>query len=244
MLYKTINGEKFNMRKTFYPFKEFEGHTIVLNRGNKCVVQKGYSDHIPQNIKHLFEDDNNFFNDWFNGYVVFHKSELPREFALDYDRQGLQFLQIHKGITYQELITSDEEKYKKLVELKNEKFTKLNAETEKEGFQNYSEKSGDIRDWFRDEQIKIGYDWIVYGFDCNHYEDHSNPLFKDPEYIFMLVEQMESQILALAEIWDDFTAQPSTDLKRLLLDNVIAQAEIKTELGLGGLFKLMGGDEL
>lgn len=251
MKYTTSNNETIEMVKDFYPFNVKPSKNmkveIVINEGNKCVLKLEHQldPMIPPHLVKMLQQP-----PWHNGYVVFHKSELPTEFALDYDREGLNFLSIHKGISYHEIVCSDSEAEKELVkEYKNkfaerEKRWKDKFDPKKHGDQYMSERE-DIENWFRDAKIKLGYEWIVYGFDCNHLDDDKDPLLQDPNHIFQLTVQMEQQIRALASIWTEFKAQPSSDLKMLLLQNVINQAEIKTELGLGGIIRLMNGsDEL
>ena len=79
------------MKYNFYPFnkekisKHFE---LVKVWGNKAIIKKtAYIGHYGHRAP-------------YNGYVVIPNSEIPRKWQGSYNADGLQYLQIHGGITY------------------------------------------------------------------------------------------------------------------------------------------------
>jgi len=47
-------------------------------------------------------------------------------------------------------------------------------------------------------------DYVVFGFDCTHKGDDKRPELDNPDYVMELVEDMERQLLAYAEVVEDW----------------------------------------
>ena len=108
MKYQLSTGEFVDANFDFFPFIEHENYTILKSETNKSVISNEIK--LPKNYPTPY-----FINTtWLTGYVVFHHSEIPKDFAYGYNCKGMSFLNIHGGITYQGVISSDNEKRKKL----------------------------------------------------------------------------------------------------------------------------------
>jgi hypothetical protein len=250
-IYTTRNGEKVELVKDFYPFSfpQMEGQNaeVVIDKDNKAVMSiELLSPNVPPELKRIIDRHSK----WFCGYVVFHHTDVPKEFAYDYNREGMSFLNIHGGITYSGLVpfAKDKEEYKKLHGLVSKKHKELHElayrkESVGETLDDYMDRKMDIMNWYIDEKVRIGYEWIVFGFDTNHHNDENNPLLKDKDHVMQLTIQMEQQINALIDVWDSNFKNLSTDLKKSLINTIRSQAEIDCEIGLGGLLKLLSGED-
>ena len=81
--------------RNFYPFLPV-GRSQVINIQDDCVVVKcdGYVSSIP-NLPDI--------PDWFCGYCAIKKDKLPNAWWGDYEADGIEFLNVHGGITYAKL---------------------------------------------------------------------------------------------------------------------------------------------
>ena len=79
-----------NKNYNFYPFNRKGDHDLVLVKGNKAVTRVKAS-HSPLRAP---------IRAPFNGYVVFHKKDIPKSWWGGYSADALQYLNIHGGITY------------------------------------------------------------------------------------------------------------------------------------------------
>ena len=239
--YITNAGDVIEMAKDFYPFTDRQSAELAIDRGNKAVIASKME--IPAYASKFLQD----MSQWCCGYVVFHHTDVPVDFAFGYDRSGLEFLNVHGGFTYTGLVpfAKDKEKWLQLRQTTIDKYRALSKEyedTENKIDSDYWNRKSDIHDWSIDEQVRMGYEWIVFGFDTNHHSDELNPLLKDPEYVFKLTVQMEEQLKELASIYDDFK-QHTPDIKKMLIQKIREKANIECEFGLGAILKLLAGEE-
>jgi hypothetical protein len=82
--------------------------------------------------------------------------------------------------------------------------------------------------------------FVVFGFDCAHCDDDENPDLKDVSYVMRLAAQMESQLITYAkriEKWRDANRERRIEI----IESIIREAEVKTELGFGALVGMLGG---
>jgi hypothetical protein len=178
---------------------------------NKCVIENkivGY---------HTF----------FCGYVVFPKKDIPADWWGNYDAPGLQQLAVHGGLTLCEIYEAkDQEEYVKKYELER---VKLDSDRNVD-FNKYAELKKELL--FNLSKTPDGY--VVFGFDCGHYNDDKNPDLKDPNHVMMLVEQMEDQLTEFAKVYNQYL-ECNTEEQAQLMEKVTADASLRTEMGIGRL---------
>jgi len=232
------------IKKDHYPFNH---KATVINRGNKAVMLNDLTKGMPSMGK--FDRMLKFYC----GYVVLHRSQVPHDFVLRNDAPGMGLLNIHGGITWDDIYNTDLKAAEELLKecrAKHEAHsndeaqkTLLRSKGEKaidKAF-NYFDRKEDIVNWYDDQRMLLDYNFVAYGFDCGHAGDENNEALQDPEYVFKLTEQMELQILSLASVWEQFKAG-GDETKEILINNIIKEAFIETNPGLIGLLKRMSGE--
>lgn len=149
--------------------EDYPYNSACLTEGDLAVVKHGDLGHLC-------------------GYCAFKDDEIPAEWRGNYDAPGLQYLNIHGGITY--------------------------------------------------AKHKNGY--TVFGLDCAHAGDEHRPELSDPQYVLDLARQMRAQIAIFSyryQEWIDGDHISRTNL----INEIRAEADIQTELGLGAMIDLLTG---
>ena len=210
--------------KNFYPFNYGKGG-VKLIEDNRCV--------IGIDMGHLC------------GYVAFKPKDVPEEWHGQSDASGLQYLKIHGGITYADIASDGEEASKIASKNRNDKLEKMRKEIDiKNDSQKYWDERKKIITEELEEKKSLGYDWVIFGFDCAHADDEFNSNLRDPKHVMELTKQMESQMKALAERWVYYKGEDQ-DSKCKLLDEIRAMATINTSAGMGEMLGMLsGGDNI
>lgn len=175
------------------------------------------------------------------GYVVLAKKDIPKDWWGDYSAPGLQQLAIHGGLTFCEIEGSldQETHYEEYVEA-------LNSMKEEWSFQ----KRMDVREKLRKEYIakcsKTDQGYVVFGFDCGHAFDESNPSLKDPNHVMMLVEQMHNQLVKFASLYQDYLEAGNNPViknvkRKAIMTDVLNEAELVTGTSFGHMIDLLAG---
>lgn len=246
VLYAFLDYELF--KKLFFPFN----HRELVWRCNNIAIVKVDRPYMRNPIfkkmgMNLFQRDFNY-----NGYVAFKASEIPEEWHGNYKASGLEILNIHGGITYAQINVVDKKKetelYKEmkkahdmLMEVSKRDEIKFKAGEFPTKAMSYLNESIKLQDSLMDFRRRIGYDWVVFGFDCAHSGDDENPDMGDLNYIIKLTVQMRDQMIEFAKVWNLYMATESDKARAEIIDSVRSKAEIRTEMGLGGLLNLMMG---
>lgn len=158
------------VKYNFYPFNS-ERYYIAIE-DNKAVVK--------HSLGHLC------------GYVVLENNKIPKEWIGNYNSDGLQYLNIHGGLTY----------------------------------------------------CKEEHPYTVFGFDCSHLHDDSNPLLQQLSHVMRLTRQMEQQLLEFISRYEEYRKEDKEDRIKIL-DEIRSTAEIQLELGFMALIDtLSGGDQI
>lgn len=185
----------------------------------------------------------------FCGYVVFRKKDIPKDWWGNYDAPGLQYLNVHGGLTYCEIEgATDQEKYeeeyrRKLKALSEED---LPSPTNFEEVSKYFDRRKEIRAEYVANLSKDEVGYVVFGFDCAHYADRNNASLQDPNHVMMLTEQMEFQMLKFRDQYENYRdAHPSVrDITReTIITNVRREADIQCELGFGAMIEKLRGED-
>lgn len=79
-----------NKKYNFYPFNRKGEYDLILVKDNKAVIR----------VQASFSPFKAPIRAPFNGYVVFHKKDIPKAWWGNYSADALQYLNIHGGITY------------------------------------------------------------------------------------------------------------------------------------------------
>jgi len=211
----------------FYPFTH-EG--VVKAEGNKAVrLIKGA---IPR--------------DFFCGYCVFHKDELPRRWRYSKQSRELQYLQIHVGITFFRCETNLLGLQKLLYAFArrmNRLKTPLYALCRKVKGKDALGHVSPIYAWVEGVIEGVFGAWgqyLVFGFDCNHIWDERETKTQNLDYVWQLTIQMENQIRALAKRDAEFQRADKAGRFKIL-DEVRETATMKTEFGVGAMLGILSG---
>jgi len=168
---------KKSMKYNFYPFNGKGNYKLVLVKDSKAVIE-------------INNPEIRNYRAPYNGYVVFHRKDIPKDWWGNYNADALQYLNIHGGITF----------------------------CKKEG------------------------NYIVFGFDCAHSGDETNPKLKDINYVMQLTEQMEEQIMEYKKVIKKWRGY---GIKRRcrLLDEITAKGKIKEKASFGKMIDMLSGGQ-
>jgi len=184
---------------------------------NKCVVENTIGG----------------FRTFLCGYVVFPKKEIPAPWWGNYNAGGLQQLAIHGGLTFCEIYEAkDQEKYQKEYEVVRDALSKANPLDAK--LQDFLK----LRQQFQDNLCLTDDGYVVFGFDCGHFNDDTNPDLKDPNHVMMLVEQMEEQLVEFAKVYYEYLGSSQAE-RTQIIEKVIAEAPLRTEMGIGRMLEIL-----
>lgn len=233
-------------KKPFFPFNHPQ---LIWERDNMAII-KNERDiaSLPEGMRETFQRlyKRDFF---YCGYVAFKKDQIPEAWHGSFKPPGLELLEIHGGITWAEVIVEEKEKeiIKETQELRNllgEVYE--NKKKEKLGefpstSMKYFEDRQKIVDLYDEQRKMAGYVWVVFGFDCNHYNDEENENLGDLNHLILLTKQMNDQLLEFAKVWNLYMATENDEDRCIILDSVRNKAAIRTEMGLGGMLSMLMG---
>lgn len=220
------------MEFKFYPFDHKDSKIDKIVYKNRCVL-------FP----------NKDAESWRSpcGYVALKKTSIPSDWWGNYNAVGLQRLMIHGGLTYcrQEMVpgqTELQEKYlKKRLELDDEDIKDSTERALKK-----MDRRMKLEEDFNSELSASPEGYVVFGFDCGHYRDDQNENLKDPNHVMMLVEQMESQLIKFAEVYDQYkNANDAIKdvVRKSIMANIHREADIQCEMGFGALLEILKNGE-
>lgn len=87
---------------------------------------------------------------------------------------------------------------------------------------------------------EIEKNYVVFGLDCMHLDDDTNPKMKDPKYVMKLTEQMEQQILDYAKNYKKWKKY-GKKRRIALIESIRKKGKIKSELGFGAMIGVISG---
>ena len=231
-------------KKLFFPFN----HPGLVWQHENMGIVKSERDFMKDDsiassfLKRLYKRDYMYC-----GYVAFRKDVLPEEWHGSYISSGLEMLEIHGGITYADIGVEDKGKEiaaihetQKLLDILGEAYEDKLTDIDT-GNKYFSERQK-IIDLHNERLKESGYRYVVFGFDCAHSGDEENEKLGDLNHVVMLTVQMRDQITEFAKVWNLYMATESKKDKCIILDSVRSKAEIRTELGLGGMLNLITGN--
>jgi len=205
----------------FFPFNLTEAHDGTPVKKwvykNKCVV----------------ENKIGLFKTFLCGYVVLPKKDLPPEWWGNYDAVGLQQLAIHGGLTFCEIYEAkDQEIYQKKYEDARDALSEASPlDAKLQDFLN-------LKRQFQENLSLTNDGYVVFGFDCAHFNDDTNPDLKDPNHVMMLVEQMEDQLIEFANVYYQYIIS-SDEERTQIMERVLADAPLRTEMGIGRMLEIL-----
>lgn len=82
--------------------------------------------------------------------------------------------------------------------------------------------------------------YCIFGFDCAHAGDDDDPNMLDPEYVMILVDKMEEQLLSYKKIIRKWR-NADTEKRLELLDEI--RGTTTEQLGFGAMIDIMSGGE-
>lgn len=209
---------------TRYHLKHYKQKPFLLRDGN-CFVIRVDKEKLPE-IEGLSRDTLSILQDsHYNGYVIYHRSEIPEELHGVYDAEGLQSLSIHGGITYAEVGPFKKKEYTKIRKKLRNKYPDFFVRME----------------LFRIAKKEHPYQFICFGFDCAHAGDENRKELKDPQHVMSLTKQMDAQIRRLTHVYPYFKEADDRS-KRGVLDLIQNEATLETGWGLGGMLNAMSGN--
>lgn len=235
------------MEKTydFYPFtfpKEKGDKWVYKNR---CVLRIKH-DYVPKDapafIKEIMGESH------MCGYVVLPKSRVPREWWGEMSAPGLSRLAIHGNLTYCDVEGDpNQERIRKEIRDRMERLHEKYKEISKDKTELYFKERMGIKEWEIKQYQDNDEGYVVFGFDCNHHSDHKNKDLQDPNHVMMLTEQMEQQLLAFADVYQEYKDAekvPATKdiVQTTIIRNIRREAELKTQMGLGGMLDILSGE--
>lgn len=234
-------------KKLFYPFNHpnlvWERENMAIIKGDRAWVRDPA---ISDFLKSMFKRDFQYC-----GYVAFKRDQVPEEWHGSYHASGLELLEIHGGITYAEVGLEDKEQEKQIIKESNKlkgMLGEVYEQKKREKFgeypktaMNYFDDLGKIMDLNKEEMKAAGYVWVVFGFDCAHSGDEENEDLGDLNHIIKLTVQMSDQLVEFAKVWNLYMATESDKDRCTILDSVRNKAEMRTEMGFGGMLSLLTG---
>jgi len=217
-----ITRSKYN----FYPFNH---EHCELVKDNKAVLQVIYG----SGNSHLC------------GYVALKKEQVPKEWWRNYDADALQYLNIHGGITYCQVLNNNEKIVKQANKNLDNKINNLRESTD------LLSLSIDESCKYFGQRIKLELNnnleiakhknsYVVFGFDCNHYQDEDDSRLKDLNYVMELVEDMEIQLIAYSKVVHKWRKE-SQEKQAQMMDEVTALVKHKEEIGFGAMIDMLCG---
>lgn len=212
------------MKYNFYPFRGGKNYELVLVEGNKAVIRmKTTYSRAP-----------------YNGYVVFHTKDIPKDWWGNYNAGALQYLDIHGGITFCECYNNDIKVNKKNIDKTKKKLEKVEEKTEdSKDYMNKFKKQQGVRLKANKELAELDNSYIVFGFDCAHSGDETNMLLKNPEHVMLLVEKMEKQLMDYAKIYEKWKKMDRE--KQIKAIEYITGERNMNELGFGAMIDMLAG---
>lgn len=224
---------KENETYKFFPFTVKDAYQRIIYK-NRCVL-------VPKDgasLKHLC------------GYVAFKKTDIPKDWWGDYNAPGLQKLLVHGGITYcaQHAVPNQKKIEKKYEDMIHALYEKENQPIRVEGdaIMQRMHKANQLRKEKNLELSKSDEGYVVFGFDCGHYNDEQNQSLKDPNHVMILTEQMESQLLKFKESYDDYKNAEGVIknvVRKAIMENVHREADINLEPGFGAILEMISGED-
>lgn len=207
------------LKYNFYPFNGKGDYELVLVNENKAVIRMNTT----------------YMRAPYNGYVTFPTKDIPKDWWGNYNAGALQYLDIHGGITFCECYDNNEGELRKNIfeqiqkvrnvkgidwQMKWDKTRKLELKANK--------KIGSLKD-----------SYIVFGFDCGHFNDESNKELYNLEFVMKLTERMEQQLIAYAKIYKKWKKMNREEQIKTMEEIV---GELKTsELGFGCMLDILAG---
>lgn len=211
----------------FFPFAARDKKFQQIIYKNRCVLVPLAKDAWPQHMC---------------GYAVFKKTDIPKDWWGNYNAPGLQQLLVHGGITY---CRQFEVPNQKNIERRYErKIDKLYADNKMEAMKRMN-AANKLREEMNLELSKSDEGYVVFGFDCGHYQDAENPLLKDPNHVMILTEQMESQLMKFKDSYEqyrDAEGVVKNVVRKSIMENVHREADIRLEPGFGAMIDMLSGE--
>jgi hypothetical protein len=202
---------KSKSKLNFYPFNHKD---CILIKDNKAILSCD---------SHLC------------GYVALPVDQVPVEWYGEYNADALQYLNIHGGITFCEVYSNDiGYKY-----FESKAVEEINGIQETD-FMKRMDLRKEIIQKYNKEIVKLNDSYIVFGFDCNHYRDENNAELKDINYVMLLTQDMEDQLLTYSKSIDIWR-QANKEEKIKLMDVIRERSIVKEELGFGAMIGILGG---
>lgn len=227
----------------FYPFNYPYPERRWIYK-NRCVlkVQHEIPSNVPEEVK-IFLGDYHLC-----GYVTLPKTAVPKDWWGNYEAPGLTRLAIHGNLTYcqvegdpnqKEILSEYRETMENLLKKKPDGLKALSA---------FFNKKKAMDEWMKREFQKNDEGYVVFGFDCNHLNDHDDPNLKDPNHVMMLTEQMEQQLLDFAERYQEYidaSKNPATEnfVQTTIIREILRKADFKTKIGFGGMLNILTGKD-
>lgn len=220
------------MELDFYPFDHDDPTLDKIAYKNRCV---------------LFPKKN--APEWRTacGYVVLKKTDIPSDWWGNYDAPGLQRLMIHGGLTYcQQVQVPNQKEIVENYRKKIEKLRKDDGDKSLKGISKRMDRERKLMVELNNELSKSPEGYVVFGFDCGHHGDAENKDLKDPNHVMILTEQMESQLVKFAEVYDQYkNANDAVKdvVRKSIMANIHREADIQCEMGFGAMLEMLGGEE-
>ena len=207
----------------------------VLREGNLIVyrMDKPWVNDLSEELRALTGEKDYHLN----GYVVYHKSEIPSEWHGNYEH--LNFLNVHGGITYADVNKIGRRSKWKIKKFMSSYVQKLRKQNPKNGLEAIVKRIETIQ---RLKKLS-NYQVVVFGFDCNHHTDQQNPNLFDPNYVLELTRTMDNQIRKFARAWNYYKSSTQEE-KVEIIDIIRGDENNISEIGFGGLISLLAGKTL
>lgn len=169
-------------------------------------------------------------------------------------------MNIHGGITYCEIEGCDGQKaidkwYNNKTKKTAEEESRVVEKAEKEKmnnkdkiklFNNMMAKREELRKEYINKLKACPNGYVIFGFDCSHYNDHKNPMLKDVNHVMMLTEQMEIQLREFAKVYSEYIGTPDIGkdyIQRTIINNIRSKADIQCDKGFGEVLDILSGKQ-